>query len=421
MTSTTLFNVKSAAIDGRLRNLRVRHEALRKLSEAVKRHRSDLEIPITRTNFEAALEQVLANIAQHASKLDLQAHIAHAQKLSKPGNNAVTHVDEVGVGLIALRLGRVEELQFPLDALFGPLTAAIAAGNTVVVLANQSPLVRTYETILFEALQRDTFVFLDESQLSEKDCQAFDLFVSFGDDPRATLKVPRAGVQNIVVIDHSCVDERLYRHPEKHARTVRHQVAKVNDFASQIKGFPGEVAHVFASETIANHLPSSLKATPIKSIADGIAEIERLSQAAQTNLFVFADANTAAFYARQSATQSVSINAMPQELGLGYVPTSSSTRIADDGQHLEPLWSTDLFTAKRATLAFANRRRRRDVKRLDSQTTIAPLKRGHPDHWEFFPTGFKITFFPLALSMLGGLGFGAVRLSMYAWRALHRD
>ncbi|PWN20892.1 hypothetical protein BCV69DRAFT_282405 [Microstroma glucosiphilum] len=449
-----LFDVFSASIDGRLENVRTRHEALRKLSVGIETGQAALRqafAPLKKVSdrdFEDALYATLRNLALHADTLDQPLSVAEKKALWKP-TGAVTHKLNRPVGVVAIVLPEeCSSLALPLDAVFGPVAAALAAGNCIVVVHHDKPetdaLIKRLRELFAVSMDRETFSFISASRLHANDWPRFDRVVRYSsarsrkekEAPSNVLEVASEPV-HIVVVDHSLVNPQSYRHPEQNHRAVSRDTAQLEAIADAIDHFPGSVSQIFVTETI---LPlfqkvwagkrgqASAQITAVLSTQDTIYSVQEQAEGGKQealNVYIFAQPSTASYYAQNIQAQSISINGMPRDLAYSHVPTTSSAVLSKKGKAeasddfaLEPLWSTNLFSKATSTVLLHKtpEKKKATPPRSKSSLVIAPMKRGKASKIDFFPSGFFITFIPTALTVIGGLTYGGYKLGQIGIR-----
>lgn len=456
-----LFNVFSASVDGRLENVRTRHNALRKLSLALKDGQDDLKEAFGAhsngrgRDFDGAVYATLRNLALHAASLD-QTRANKEKKALSRSSGSFTHQLSRPVGVVAVELPEdLSTLEFPLDAVFGPVAAALTAGNCIVIVhpgtsTTEDLWLKPLERVFLDALDRETFAFIAATRLKPNDWQRFGRIVRYSENPKAHPKHDdghtkvvqiAARPRHVVVVDHSLIDERSYRHPNENPGVLRRDADKIADITDAIEGFMAHVSHVLVTETI---LPLFRRAwagkdgqrgaiiSSVLSTQDTIYQIQELASGGQKvslNVYIFAKPATASFFAQHIDAQSISINGLPMDMSCSYIPTTSSARIlktakavSPTGFVLEPLWSPGLFAMSTSTILLHTIPKSKPVEGVQRLSTSDPclaietMKRQQPDHMEFFPTGFKITFFPLAVGVLSGLGYVGFRFGVLGYR-----
>lgn len=450
-----LFDVFSASIDGRLENVRTRHEALRKLSVGIETGRAALRqafAPLKKVSdgeFDDALYATLRNLALHAETLDQPLSVVEKKALWK-ATSPITHKLKRPVGVVAVVLPEdTSTLALPLDAVFGPVGAALAAGNCIVVVHHDKPeantLVRMLKELFSASLDRETFAFISDSRLHSIDWPRFDRIVRYSSasgrrekEASGNLLEISSEPAHVVVVDHSLVDPQSYRHPDQNQGAVRRDTAQLAAIADTIDRFPGSISHIFVTETIlplfekawaSKQGQSRAKIAAVLSTQDTIFSVQEQADTCgkeALNVYIFAQPSTASYYAQNLQVQSVSINGMPRDLAYSYVPTTSSAMLAknmkaepSDDFALEPLWSTSMFSKVTSTVLLHKLPEQKKAivqARSASPLAIQPMKRGKASKIDFFPSGFFITFIPTALTILGGLSYAGYKLGQVGLR-----
>lgn len=286
MTKAQILNAKSVAVDGRLENVRTRHVQLKALHDAVQTRSEEILAAVARQSpklgdatdvLRVSMAATLRSMRILASRLDQKESLKHQRTLQKNRKNALTHTLQVPKGLVGIVA--LDVAAKPVDALFGPLAGAIAAGCPAVLFLQRGPLAALLKDIFKAALDRDAYV------VQEVESPGEVAELSSSCDEVVDLQ-PKETSEDVVVVDKTLVDERLYRNvsyrqdpPERmleNLKKVAHAIEEAHGMSTRASPC---VHRVLVSEEISavfqGLLSSPLAVSPYTSTEHLMRELER--------------------------------------------------------------------------------------------------------------------------------------------------
>jgi hypothetical protein len=406
-----------AAIEGRMENVRRRHESLAKLFSILLDREQEVlaafahDYDANQSMLSASLKAVIRSTAIEANKLDQVANVKQKYAVQSMRTDSVL-MKRSPLGLVAV-LATADDLQYPVDAILSPLIAATAAGNSVVVVL---PPKRTKVIELLGGIVRSAFQGGSASCVVEQTDAVTNFLqkhacsnVTFDD-----LGIP-ARAENVIIVDANIVNADFYRTKNESAKDIKklqriaeavQNAQKYGDFLIMVSE---NIFESFKGMLSGGHHDQLIATTSLEHV------IAQLSNKKIGHLSCFTTRDFASFYSTNVAARSMSFDSIPLDVIVGYCPTAVGVQRArhdDTGFQLEPMWDVSLFTKLLPIISVRCQPNDIDTSKL----AIVPMKRRHVSHWEFFPTGFVITFFPTLASLVGFTGFLGYKVALNAYR-----
>lgn len=441
--SKAVADAKGVLVDGRLHNVRTRHQHLRSLFCALDRAQDSIVQATlstypkrSRQSVRLALAQIQADIQYEASQQnELSVNKTH-QSMAE-SRVLTTHLTTLPMGVIGIS---AYDIHFnPLAAIFGPLVSAISAGCPVIITAEDNSFAKKVGELVRQSLDKEAYAVIYMTQ-TKAQClyEAVDKVVTYSNSNSGegkALHIQKVK-SNIIIVDQSLVPEKVYRAgsiqpAEKHLRVLQ-AAAKIIIKASR----DAPITAILVSENITSFFTHAMQIfdqdlhgvkskIPIISCrsSEHIIDELRVQEVEKASLYVFADAKQGTYFSRYTKYQSCVMNCAPLELLTSYVPCSSAARL--NGNRLLPLWPTSLFSEKVSVIGLPSSRIESfnglvQPSLSHNLSAIPYMKRKKPTHLDYFPTGFKITALPTLLTTLGLIGFGVFKTSVFAYHNVAR-
>lgn len=437
-------NAEIASIDGRMLNVRTRHEILRQVHTFLTINAKEFLAAINQDFFKSrqslhqddssqiSFELILRNIGFLANQLDQEKDVILRHTVEKMKNKE-RFIKTLPVGLVSIILQDSNNLEHPIDAIFSPFVSAIATGNAVIVGLNKVEHQSTFTLLqrLFKTiLDGKTCILIDNAEeITNFASEKSNLIVSFGkyykNNKRCIQIVPDQ--RNVIIVDASTVDDSFYRTKKPSSKDVKKikQIAKITFDAKKYSKHL-----IFVSENI---YPAFLKEyREIGGQKDDVQAttsiqhvLYNLKKVQINNLVCFGSLKFASFYSDNVECTNVSINNYPIDLQVGYCPSNSniyqlSSKTNGEIFELEPIWTSNHFIKSKPILSWTlpsitTKNITQDGLKENKRCLIGKMKRAKPDHLEFFPTGFVITAFPTFATILGVSAYLGFRTISYTY------